>query len=277
MDKHIRSILFRFAFPLWLCLAVIACAPQQSKKPASLVEKGGAVVVWDLEDLSPMPRPPCPTWANCSPAPSSTPCSPQAPYTVGGKRKASARPGGTQPGHKRNRRPGYTAATRTHRRRPLDDLRRIPGRGRNHAPGHAQGRCGHRTGRRRRQERSRRLRRGQVARRGQGGGQGAALEEQGPKTEIQGRKDRRAEIQGLEDRRAEAWAMKIQRKHVDHFASSFSGKTPILGCGMHWLPGCGHPHSASFPRFAWECIPGRFASELCQVMADVKTAPRWVR
>ena len=55
MDKHIRSILFRFAFPLWLCLAVIACAPQQAKKPASLVEKGGAVVVWDLEDLSPIP------------------------------------------------------------------------------------------------------------------------------------------------------------------------------------------------------------------------------
>ncbi len=55
MDKHIRSILFRFAFPLWLCIALFACTPQQAKKPASLVEKGGAVVIWDLEDLSPIP------------------------------------------------------------------------------------------------------------------------------------------------------------------------------------------------------------------------------
>ena len=35
----------------------------------------------------------------------------------------------------------------------------------------------------------------------------------------------------------------------------------------------GHPYSASFPRFAWECIPGRFASEFCQRIADVRTNP----
>ena len=35
----------------------------------------------------------------------------------------------------------------------------------------------------------------------------------------------------------------------------------------------GHPHSVSFPRFAWECIPGRFASEFCMGMADVRSNP----
>ncbi len=35
----------------------------------------------------------------------------------------------------------------------------------------------------------------------------------------------------------------------------------------------GQPLAASFPRFAWECIPGRFASVFCQGMADFRPTP----